>query len=135
MKKSKTLGIAILIIATVFGSGYVIQAVSSGVNNGARESFEIAGDFVKNSPTYLFDGYNLRLRETNRIVCVTTPCPDAWVFNFEFASTHAGYGDRTGQALAQVLTSHVAVVTVEDGSVVSAVLDEKWDMMRQELIE
>ncbi len=64
----------------------------------------------------------------------TAGCPSCWEFTFEFDSRHAGYGDRTGQVLAQVITPHRAVVTVEEGEVTSAVMDGKWDMLRQEMI-
>jgi hypothetical protein len=53
---------------------------------------------------------------------------------FEFDSSHAGYGDRTGLTLAEVITPHQAVVTVEQGEVTDAVLDGEWDMLSQETL-
>ena len=64
----------------------------------------------------------------------TLRCPYCWEFVFEFDCRHAGYGDRTGQVLAQVITPHTARVVVDQGNVASAVLDGKWDMIDQELI-
>jgi hypothetical protein len=59
---------------------------------------------------------------------------NAWTFVIRFESRHAGYGDRTGQMLAQVITTHEAVVTVERGAIESAIMDEKWDMINQKML-
>ena len=71
-----------------------------------EESRRIAEEFVRNSPTFIF----------------------------EFESRHAGYGDRTGQMLAQVITPHKASIGVEQGEIRSAVLDKKWDMINQKML-
>jgi hypothetical protein len=95
-------------------------------------SRELAEEFVHNSPTFRFDGNQVTLE------LVETLYPDienAWQFVFHFESAHAGYGDRTGQMLAQVVTPHDAVITVEQGEVTNAVMDGKWDMIAQKLIE
>lgn len=97
-----------------------------------EESRDIAREFVENSPTFEFDGIEESLE------LVETLYPDilyAWQFVFRFESRHAGYGDRTGQVLAQVITPHRSIITVEEGEVVSAVLDGKWDMMNQEMLD
>ncbi len=91
-------------------------------------SRQIAEEFVRNSPTFAFDG----IAETLKLKEVLYPdIEHAWGFVFEFESRHAGYGDRTGQVLAQVITPHQAVIHVERGEVVSAIMDEKWDMTEQ----
>jgi len=96
-----------------------------------ENSRQLAEEFVKNSPTFEFDGIedSLELVET-----LYPDIEDAWSFVFHFNSRHAGYGDRTGQMLAQVITPHEVVITVEKGMVKSAVMDEKWDMLRQETL-
>jgi len=96
-----------------------------------EESQRIAEEFVKNSPTFIFDGIEdtLRLTET-----LTARCPYCWVFVFVFDCSSAGYGDRTGQATAQVITPHEAVVTVEQLEITSAVIDEQWNVISQEMI-
>lgn len=95
-----------------------------------EESLEIAKKFVLNSPTYKFDGQDL-----NHVDTITLRCPYCWEFIFEFTSRHAGYGDRSGQMIAQVITQHTARVTVESGKVTTAVMDNKWDMIDQKMIE
>ncbi len=94
-------------------------------------SRDIAEEFVKNSPTLTFDGIEGSLE------LVETLYPDienAWTFVYRFESRHADYGDRTGQVLAQVITPHEVTITVEQGKVKSAIMDEKWDMIDQKML-
>lgn len=95
-------------------------------------SRQIAEEFVENSPTFKFDGieHSLELAET-----LYPDIENAWAFVFQFESRHAGYGNRTGQMLAQVITPHEAIITVENGHVKSAVMDGKWDMINQKMLE
>lgn len=108
-----------------------VTEVSPFKQMSEEESRRIAEEFVRNSPTFVFDGIGdtLRLIDT-----ITLRCPYCWQFTFEFDSRHAGYGDRTGQALAQVITHHIGQITVEMSEVKSAVMDGSWDMINQEII-
>lgn len=96
-----------------------------------EESRQTAEEFVKNSPTFVYDGMEdtMELIDTRQGDSATS-----WIFTFTFDSSHAGYGDRTGMVLAQVITPHEAVITVEDGEVTRAMLDDVWDMMTQEMM-
>lgn len=95
-----------------------------------QESLEIARKFVLNDSTYKFDGGDLKHVDT-----VTLRCPSCWEFVFEFTSRSAGYGDRSGMMVAQVITQHRAVITVENGKVTRAVMDREWDMIDEKEIE
>jgi len=108
-----------------------VTEVSAFKQMSEAESWNLAEEFVRNSPTFVFDGITdtFRLADT-----LTARCPYCWVFIFEFDSAHAGYGDRTGQALAEVITHHKASIAVEQLEITSAVMDSKWDMIRQEMI-
>jgi len=105
------------------GEGDGMRAVSQ------EESQQIAEDFVRNDETFVFDGIEETFALTDT---VTLRCPYCWQFTFEFDSSHAGYGDRAGQVLAQVITHHIAVVTVQQSEVTSAVMDEQWDMLEEQ---
>jgi len=96
-----------------------------------EESQRTAEEFLRNSPTFVFDGISDTLELTNTL---TARCPYCWAFIFEFESRHAGYGDRTGQALAQVITPHKVTIAVEQGEIKSAVMDNKWDMISQKML-
>lgn len=105
---------------------YGISPASEFKEVTEAESKEIARVFIENSSTYQFDGFDLEYRET-----YVLRCPYCWMFTFEFTSRHAGYGNRTGQMLAQVITPHTAIVSVEQGEVTYATLDGTWDMLTQ----
>jgi len=96
-----------------------------------QDSCSVAEDFVRNSPTFRYDG----IEETLVLTAVNTlRCPYCWEFVFEFDSRHSGYGDRTGQILAPVITRHTAKVVVVEGEVTYGVLDGQWDMLAQAFI-
>lgn len=94
------------------------------------EAQVIAQDWVLNqSPTYTHDGMDLALVSENVIV------PDAeYEFVFTFDSRAAGYGDRSDEMSAQVITPHEIRVAVASGEVVSAVTDGVYDEMRDTMI-
>ena len=93
-----------------------------------EESLKIAHEFLLNSPTFKFDG----MRETVELVKSSySEDHSGWEFVFTFSCRHAGYGDRSGQALLQVITPHTMYIRVEDGKVVYAVIDGSWDVIEQ----
>jgi len=91
-------------------------------------SRNIALEFIKQSPTFVFDGIEDTLKFTNDIAI---SIPFTWTFVFQFDSAHAGYGDRTEGMLAQVITPHEVSVTIEQGEIVYASMDNKWNMINQ----
>lgn len=126
--------------AVTVASMEVVEAVMDGRWDMMAQQFmrmseesarDIAGLFVRNSSTFVFDGIlgTLELAET-----LYPDVENAFTFVFRFESAHAGYGDRTGQVLAEVITPHEAHVTVQDGAVVSALMDGTWDMLQQKLV-
>jgi len=91
-----------------------------------EESRQTATDYLMNSPTFKFDGIE------GSITLMTFHAlenKDTWEFIYKFECAHPGYGDRSGQILAQIITPHTARIVVRKGGVVSAVIDEKWDIM------
>ncbi len=117
---------------TVKPDGSVAEAQLPG-STTQEQSRQVAEQLVRNSSTFKFDGMAETLNLTQ------SSSPDSfrgWTFVFEFECRQAGYGDRTGQMLAQVITHHKATVGVEmaSGKVIRAVLDGKWDMLKDELL-
>ncbi|UCB42384.1 MAG: META domain-containing protein, partial [Dehalococcoidales bacterium] len=94
-------------------------------------SRDIAEEFVKNSPTFTYDGIEETIELIRAMAALHPPC---WMFTFEFDSRHAGYGNREGEVLAQVITHHEAFIFVNKGEVVLALMDGKWDMLRQAFV-
>ncbi|HJH27572.1 MAG TPA: hypothetical protein C5S37_12615 [Methanophagales archaeon] len=113
-------------------NGWEIIVAQSPIPADQKKSREIAEEYLLNTLTFRFDGVedSLKLVETN-----TLECPYCWEFVFEFQCRHAGYGNRTAQMLAQVITPHTARIIVEQGRVTSAIMDEKWDMLEQKMID
>jgi len=128
-------------IAVIVEEGVVIQAAIDGEwdemaqeplesgdpDSGSAE--EIALEFLRNGATFKFDG----MEETIEVeeIRILESYPVQYIVIIRFDSRHAGYGDRTGQVLAQVVTPHSAWVKVVNGEVVSAVLDNTWDELNQ----
>jgi len=108
-----------------------LTEVSTFRQMSEEESQNMAEEFLKNSATFTFDGIEDTLRLTDTL---RARCPYCWVFIFEFDSRHPGYANRTGKVLAEVITPHRAVIAVEQLEITSAVMDEKWDMRRHEII-
>lgn len=93
----------------------------------------IAKNFTVSSPTFAFDG----MPETLKVgkVTILESFPEQFVIPINFDSLHGGYGNRANQMVTQVITPHIIIVTVVDGKVVSAIIDEKWNELDQKLIE
>jgi len=88
-------------------------------------SQEMAQKAAENAPTYKFDGFDLKFESSQEL-----PCLNCWEFTFSFSSRHSGYGDRTGQILAQVITPHQIRVNVEEEKVIVVVTDRTFDELK-----
>ena len=103
----------------------------SGVSGKADErAIKIAEEFILQSPTFKFDG----ITESLEIVEFVTleSIPPIYNIQISFDSMNAGFGNRAGQALAEVITHHEAFVVVIREHVVSAIIDDQWDELNQE---
>lgn len=95
-----------------------------------EESQRIAEEAVKNAPTYKFDGFDLKFESSEVLLC-----PSCWEFSYSFQSRAAGYGDRTGQILAQVITPHTIRATVDNSKITSLVTDRTFDEISQRFLK
>jgi hypothetical protein len=57
--------------------------------------------------------------------------PVQYVITLAFECRHAGYGDRTGEVLIQVITSHEIRIALSAGVIGSAIIDDEWDELIQ----
>jgi hypothetical protein len=115
----------VLLLGIMIAAGLSCSSSPGSLEN----SRETARVFVTQETTYRFDGMADSLKLTN-----TVSIANGWKFTYEFNSRHAGYGNRTGQMLAEVITPHTAIVSVQNGAVTEAVMDGVWDMMKQQMI-
>ena len=125
----------------VVSNGKVLSAITDDVYdelNGVMldglieqisETDEIALNWLRNAPTFSFDGIDGSMRIVDSYVAESYP--EQYFITITFECSHAGYGDRTGDILAQVITEHTAVVKVVSGDVESAVIDGVWYELNQ----
>lgn len=100
------------------------------VSTSPEEAEEIAEEWIMNAPTYSYDGSSLTLEEHQ----VLETYPEQHRLNYSFISSRAGYGNRSDEMLAQVITNHTIVVTVSGGEVTYAVIDGVWDERSQRML-
>lgn len=94
-----------------------------------KESRLVAEDFLIDSPTFTFDGIEESIEQATEGEAAG---PEKWRFLFSFYSEHEGYGDRSDEELDLNETYHEAYITVKDGEVIAAIIDDNWDMIDQE---
>ena len=127
--------IIVIVIMILLPIGIDAVRAPTDVNGGMLtedDARQLADNFIDGSATYVFDG----IEDTLELVETLYPdIENAWSFVYCFDCRNAGYGDRTGQGLAEVITPHEAVINVEEGSISSATLDGVWDMIHQVMLK
>jgi len=125
--KAKSISIFAFLLLLV-----LICTACGGPSVGSKEySQNVAEEFVRLETTFRFDGIPETLEVTS-----TASVGGGWQFTIEFDSRYAGYGNRSGQMLAQVITHHITEVTVQAGlGVTKAVMDGVWDMVELRMLD
>ena len=90
----------------------------------------LAESWIREAPTYTYDGSGLVLVKYVQ----QESFPVRHVLTYNFTSSHAGYGDRSGKVTAPVITNHTIKITIIDGNVDSAIIDGVWDEMGQFMV-
>jgi len=99
-----------------------------------KELETISRSWIVNScPTYVFDGMGLKFIEGRKSDMI--PCENCYEMEFTFNSRNSGYGNRTGEVVAQVITPHRIVVLMRDNKVNKAVTDQKYDEINEVFIQ
>ena len=101
---------------------------------GSSASIQDAEQYVRNSPTYRFNGIEETFKlESSRAIKF---CPGCYEYSFYFESRHPGVGDRAGIQLRNIITPHRVVVNLAyETNVVMGVMDDSWDIGRQLIID
>lgn len=118
-----------LIVTSVIGVTLVYSALAAPDTDTGGSATEAARRFLlEKSPTYLYDGIPDQV-STGSLVSLGDR---GWEVTLLFTSRTAGYGDRSGQMTAQVLTNHsIRIVVAPDDSITSAVIDSFWNDLSQ----
>lgn len=117
--------IAAMALATL---SLLALAACSSDGGDSEVDRRLAESFLRNSPTFRFDG----LPDTIRLLDHTAgDCETCVVYTFGFETSHPGYGDRTNLPLAPTVTAHEAIISIEDGLVIDARIDSIWDVIAQ----
>ena len=125
------LSLVLALIIAFAASAVVLNAYDpgNGIISDEEAALQIAKHFILNAPTYAFDGID------GTLLLIQTTSLESWpvqyIVIFSFESSHAGYGDRSGEVLAQVVTTHVATMKVVNGEVVQAIIDDIWNELDQ----
>jgi hypothetical protein len=91
---------------------------------------ELAESWVREAPTYKYDGSGIGF--VNYVQQESFPVRHVLTYNF--TSSNAGYGDRSGKVTDQVITEHTIKIVIIDGNVESALIDGKWDEVGQFMV-
>lgn len=120
------------VVSAILDDNWNEAAQRPVTNDDAKPAIEaIALNWLINAPTFKFDGVVGSAKVTASFLAMTFAAPSFWGVTIEFDSLQAGYGDRSGEMLAQVITHHVANIHVTEGAVDFAVLDDVWDEVKQ----
>ena len=107
----------------------ILTQKPSAIEPEPEDVLDIAQEFIKSSPTFLFDGIPDTL--SLELVAIRESFPEQYVIEGDFDSLHGGYGDRTDVMVIQVITPHKINLVVISEQVTSAIMDEKWDELNQ----
>ncbi len=93
------------------------------------EAVGMAIMFLKKGPTFSFDGVPGPIEGIDALALESYP--RQYFITIAFECSQAGYGDREGQILAQVITAHEVRIALSDSVIGSAIIDNSWDELIQ----
>ena len=100
------------------------------VDDGMQKAMQTAREFAVSQPTFAFDGIQPSL-DVNLVSIIQSKTMPLYIVQVSFDSKHAGYGDRSGQALKDAKTHHIMRVFVSDYGIGSSIIDGVWDEFNQ----
>jgi hypothetical protein len=127
--------LSIFAILVIVSLGLYVQTstvLAQTMDDELLPEVKTAVDFVMSGPTFAFDGIIDSLDVDS--VMIMESFPPQYRVIIMFDSAHGGYGNRDGQVLTQAITPHRVDVLISEGTVRSAIIDGKWDELRQQFI-
>ncbi|MEM2160538.1 MAG: hypothetical protein QXN55_06265 [Candidatus Nitrosotenuis sp.] len=142
LQKNQKIAISAAVIGVIIAGAagaYLVPAQSTLTvipmtqeEQAKSEALGVAQRYIVTSPTFAFDGLHDTL-DTEDISVIESD-PVQYRIRIAFDSTNSGFGDRTGQMLAQVITHHKMDIIVSEGNIVSAVTDDSWDELNNQYV-
>ena len=111
-----------------FAVAVLLALAACSSDDGDEVDRRLAESFLRNSPTFRFDGLPVSVELIDR---TGGDCETCVAYTFGFESSHPGYGDRTDLPLAAAVTPHEAVISIEGGLVTTVRIDSIWDVIAQ----
>ncbi len=81
------------------------------------------------APTYVFDGFEPEITSTTQ-----ADCPNCYLVEIVFKTQAAGFGDRTEEMAAQVITEREIKILVEDNQVTEAITDGLYSEVKDQML-
>ena len=96
--------------------------------DNSQKIIDLTKQFITTSPTFAFDG----IVDSLEIKIISADTYESKYFlEGKFKTLHTGYGDRTNLELSKDITLHIIEISVVDGQIISAVIDNQWDELNQ----
>lgn len=115
--------LCLFMVLLLTGCATVEERFSSPATSFTLEEAQgMAEEFIRQSATYRFDGDRLLFSDARGT-------HNSYILFYTFTSSHAGYGDRTGQDLSLTSVQHEVKITVTREGVQEAFIDDDYDML------
>lgn len=131
--------ISILLITAIFVTVLISVNNASCLMPAAQSStceeeqaIALTEQFIKNTSTFAFDGIEGSIK---KLKIESADGGNKWKLTYVFKCKHPGYGDRSDQSLAEVITRHSALVTIQDCRIIAATCDRTYDLLTDKQIK
>ena len=99
MSKKSSLALLVLVLVAMCLPAVSIYAWQKMQPAPGDKASKIAMNFLRVSPTYVFDGINGSMNVLSIVLAQTFELPSVRIVKVEFDCLHSGYGDRVGQMI------------------------------------
>lgn len=123
--------IFVTVLISVNKASFLKPAVQT-VTCKQEQAVALTEQFIKNTATYAFDGVENSIK---KVKVETTDNGRTWQLVYLFKCRHPGYGDRSNQVLAEVITEHSVQVTIQGCRIVTAICDKNYDLLTNRQIK
>jgi len=114
-----------IIVLVILTAGCISQVYTG--DDAKKDALE----FIKNAPTFSFDGLQKSLLVTGVEPSDYDGC---FIVTVGFTCRNTGFGTRASLFLVNRPTEHIAVIHVKKGAITRAIIDDQWDELNQKSV-